>query len=143
MFRFCTASSMVVHSLATWSAFGCQQNVIAIFLFSGWLIYGIPLSTSIEVFLFYMWYKLIENFDLNFLFFTYAIAHVCSSVYNYFLMIEIIRTVCSIRPATHLWKSSISAPPCVFILKAPSEPDKYRVIHLKCPTPQNLTNKNS
>ncbi len=71
MFRFGTASSIVVRSLATWSAFGCRQNVIAIFLFSEWLIYGVsssPLSTTIEVFLFYMWYILTENFALNFFF---------------------------------------------------------------------------
>ncbi len=69
MYGFGTASSIVVRSLATWSAFGCQQNVIAIFLFSEWLIYGIPPSTTTEVFPFYMWYILIENFDLNFFFF--------------------------------------------------------------------------
>ncbi len=71
MFWFGTASSIVVRSLVTWSAFGCRQNVIAIFLFSEWLIYGIPPSppsTSMEVFLFYMWYILIENFDVNFFF---------------------------------------------------------------------------
>ncbi len=69
MFRFSTASSIVVRSLATWSAFDCQRNVIAIFLFSEFLIYGIPQcppSATMEVFLFYMWYILIENFDLNF-----------------------------------------------------------------------------
>ncbi len=72
MFQFGTASSIVVRSLATWSAFSCQRNVIAIFLFPEWLIYGIhpsPPSTTMEVFLFYMWYILIENFDLNFFFF--------------------------------------------------------------------------
>ncbi len=58
MFRFGTASSIVVRSFATWSTFGCQRNVIAIFLFSEWLIYGIPQcppSTTMEVFLFYMY----------------------------------------------------------------------------------------
>ncbi len=72
MFGFGTAYSIVVRSLATWSAFGCWRNVIAIFLFSEWLIYGMPPShpsTTMEVFLFYMWYILIENFALNFFFF--------------------------------------------------------------------------
>ncbi len=41
MFSARTASSILVRSLATWSAFGCRRNVIAIFLFSEWLIYGI------------------------------------------------------------------------------------------------------
>ncbi len=55
MFQFGTASSIVVRSLATWSAFDCQRNVIAIFLFPKWLIYGIPPSppsTTMEIFLF-------------------------------------------------------------------------------------------
>ncbi len=39
------------------------------------------------------------------------------SAYNYFFMIEIIRTVCSIIPATHLQNTGISVPPYVFILK--------------------------
>ncbi len=55
MFWFGTASSIVVRSLATWSAFGFQRNVIAIFLFLVWLIYGLllsPPSTTMEVFLF-------------------------------------------------------------------------------------------
>ncbi len=39
------------------------------------------------------------------------------SAYNYFFMIEIIRTVRSIIPATHLQKIGISVPPYVFILK--------------------------
>ncbi len=39
------------------------------------------------------------------------------STYNYFLMIEIIRTVRFIIPATHLRKTGISVPPYVFILK--------------------------
>ncbi len=52
MFRFGTTSSIVVRSLATWSVFGCQRNVIDIFLFSWWLIYVIPpspLSTTMDV----------------------------------------------------------------------------------------------
>ncbi len=48
MFRFGTASSIVVRSLATWSAFGCQRKVIAIFLFWGWLIFGLPSFTTIQ-----------------------------------------------------------------------------------------------
>ncbi len=55
MFRFGTASSIVVRSLVTWSAFDCQWNVIAIFLFLEWLIYGItqcPPSTTCRSFFF-------------------------------------------------------------------------------------------
>ncbi len=37
--------------------------------------------------------------------------------YNYFFMIEIIRTVCSIIPAMHLRKTGISVPPYILILK--------------------------
>ncbi len=58
MFRFGTASSIVVRSLTTCSALGCKRNEIAIFLFSEWLIYGISQclpSTTMEVFLFYMY----------------------------------------------------------------------------------------
>ncbi len=72
MFCVRTASSILVHLLATWSAFGCRRNVIAIFLFLEWLIYGIvqcPQSTTMEVFLFLhlLWYILIEkrNFETN------------------------------------------------------------------------------
>ncbi len=47
---------------------------------------------------------------------------VCSiSTYNYFFMIEIIRTAHSIIPVTHLRKTGISVPPYVFILKDHSD----------------------
>ncbi len=71
---FCVriASSILVRLLVTWSAFGCRRNVIAIFLFSEWLIYDIvqcPPSTTMEVFFFLhlLWYILIEkrNFETN------------------------------------------------------------------------------
>ncbi len=45
------------------------------------------------------------------------------SSYNYFFMIEIIRTARSIIPATHLRKIGISVPPYEFILKGEH---KYR-----------------
>ncbi len=65
MFRFGTASSIVVCSLATWSAFSCQRNVIAIFR-----VVNLWHSSVSSVhnhgglsFLHTLWYILIENFD--------------------------------------------------------------------------------
>ncbi len=43
------------------------------------------------------------------------------STYNYIFMIEIIQTASSIISATHVRKTDIFVPPCVFILKEPHE----------------------
>ncbi len=71
MFRFGIASSIVVHSLATWSAFGCQWNVIAIFPIFGVVnLWHTSVSSDHNAgVLSFLWYKVIENVNLNFLFF--------------------------------------------------------------------------
>ncbi len=75
MFRFSAASSIVVQSLAS-RHLQClrlptkRDRHFPIFGVVNLWHTSVSSTTTIEVFLFYTWYKLIENCDLNFLFFT-------------------------------------------------------------------------